>query len=356
MKRPSFSLPCLLLLFSLASASLAFANDDFVKAAPRPGEPTDLKARKTYASALDWEKRGNRIAAISDYRKAIKQNGGSCYQCVHHAYRLAFENGDFRTAAEVAREWIPMAGSDQEKATAHFTLGRTLLEEYKSAKKNPEWLNEGVEEVRAALRISPDTGLFHFYFGMGLALQQQDEAARDEFRLFLDTDKTLPALHPRAKRYIERTDLVRARMAPAFTVTTLDGHHLSFDELAGKVVLIDFWATWCGPCREALPHLQKIARQFAGQPFAVISVSLDTDEGKWKEFVARNGMSWFQYRDGGWDGTLAKQFGVTAIPATFTIDADGVMEDQHVGDANIEGKLKKLIAQATARAAQENAN
>ena len=118
------------------------------------------------------------------------------------------------------------------------------------------------------------------------------------------------------------------------------------DLLAGKVVLIDFWATWCGPCREALPHIRRIAQKFAGQPFVVLSVSLDNDASKWKDFVAKNEMTWFQYRDGGFEGPMAKMFSVDAIPATFSIDADGVLEDQHVGDENIEGKLKKMIAHA----------
>ncbi len=74
----------------------------------------------------------------------------------------------------------------------------------------------------------------------------------------------------------------------------------------------------------------------------VISVSLDRDEAKWKDFVAKNQMTWLQYRNLSGDGDIAKIFGVQLIPATFTIDADGVLEDQHVGDASIEGKLKKL--------------
>ena len=57
-------------------------------------------------------------------------------------------------------------------------------------------------------------------------------------------------------------------------------------------------------------------------------------------------MTWLQYRDGGFTGAIAKQFNVNAIPATFSIDADGVLEDQHVGDADIEGKLKKMVARA----------
>jgi thiol-disulfide isomerase/thioredoxin len=135
-------------------------------------------------------------------------------------------------------------------------------------------------------------------------------------------------------------------MAPPFEITTRDGQHITMDSLAGKVVLIDFWATWCGPCREALPHIQKIAKKFDGQPFVVLSISLDSDGAAWSQFVEKNGMTWLQYRDGSFNGRISKQFGVTAIPATFTIDADGVLEDQHVGDANIEGKLKKLIARA----------
>ena len=146
-------------------------------------------------------------------------------------------------------------------------------------------------------------------------------------------------------------------MAPPFSFTTLDGKNVSMDGLAGKVVLIDFWATWCGPCREALPHIRSIAKKFDGQPFVVISISLDKDEAKWKDFVAKNGMTWLQYRNGaGFEGNIAKQFSVTAIPATFTIDADGVLEDQHVGDADIEGKLKKLVARAAEVARQQSAH
>jgi peroxiredoxin len=92
--------------------------------------------------------------------------------------------------------------------------------------------------------------------------------------------------------------------------------------------------------------MKEIAKKFQGQPLIVLSVSLDDDEQKWKEFIAKNEMTWTQYRDGGFTGPVATMFGVRAIPQTFTIDADGVLQDQHIGDASIEGKLKKLVAQA----------
>jgi thiol-disulfide isomerase/thioredoxin len=135
-------------------------------------------------------------------------------------------------------------------------------------------------------------------------------------------------------------------MAPNFQLTALDGQTITLESLTGKVVLIDFWATWCGPCREALPRVREIARKFQGQPFVVVSIGMDKDDAKWRDFVAHNGMTWMQYRDGDFEGPIAKMFAVNAIPATFTIDADGVLQDQHVGDAEIEGKIKKLIARA----------
>jgi thiol-disulfide isomerase/thioredoxin len=150
----------------------------------------------------------------------------------------------------------------------------------------------------------------------------------------------------RALRYISRPELARARMAPAFSITTLDGQRMSMDDLQGKVVLLDFWATWCVPCREALPHIQKVAKKFQGEPLLILSVSLDSEEQKWKEFVVKNEMTWPQYRDGSFSGPIARMFSVNAIPHTFTIDADGVLQDEHIGDASIEGKLKKLLARA----------
>ncbi len=92
--------------------------------------------------------------------------------------------------------------------------------------------------------------------------------------------------------------------------------------------------------------MREIAKKFQRQPLVVLSVGLDSDEQKWKEYISKNNMSWLNYRDGGFTGSIANLFGVKAIPHTFTIDADGVLQDEHIGDASIEGKLKKLVARA----------
>jgi thiol-disulfide isomerase/thioredoxin len=313
--------------------------------APKPGEPTDAKARKTWDSALDWEKKGYQNIAIDELRQANKEDGGHCAECLRRALSMSATAGTYNDAVEIAHDWLALAQNDAEKAVIHSMLGEALQMQGINH-KNSKYLMESCDEYKAALALDVHAPLMHFGYGVSLAHLHRDDAARAEFRAFLEQDQRNPSLHRRTERYLERIELARFPMAPAFTLTTLDGQQIGRDSLAGKVVLIDFWATWCGSCREAMPHIREIARKFDGQPLVVLSVSLDRDQGEWKSFVRRNGMTWPQYYDGYFVGPMAGEFGVSAIPATFTIDADGILEDQHIGDANIEGKLKKLIAGA----------
>jgi thiol-disulfide isomerase/thioredoxin len=311
----------------------------------KPGEPTDPKARKTFAEAIQYQQKGGRALALDAFRKANKQDGGHCTDCLNRAYKLATEIRDLKAAEGILRDMLPLQQTNADKSTVHFQLGKVLQHEGVNDKKD-KYFTESCEEYKTSLELDPQFAMAHYGMGISLAHLHQDDAARAEFKAFLAADKSAPESHARAARYVEHVELARAAMAPPFTLTTIDGQHVTMDNLTGKVVLIDFWATWCGPCREALPHIKRIAQKFEGQPLVVLSISLDRDEAKWKEFVAKNGMTWLQYRDGYFEGPIATLFGVKAIPATFSIDADGVLEDQHVGDANIEGKLKKLIAQA----------
>jgi thiol-disulfide isomerase/thioredoxin len=331
-------------LLAIALVATVHATDAPKPVPSKPGMPTDPKAMKTYKDAMDWLKVGAHSEAINCLRKAARQDG-HCTECLRQAYSIANSMGKYKEAEEIAREWLPIAATDVDRASAHYRIALALQQQGINDKKE-KCFDESCNEFKTALQLEPKFTAIHYAMGISLAHMRQDDAARAEFSNFLATDTVTPNVHERAQRYIDRVELARARMAPPFSITTIDGKQISLDSLAGKVVLIDFWATWCGPCREALPHIREIAHRFQEQPLVVISISLDKDEEKWKDFVAKNQMTWLQYRDGSFNGAIARSFGVNAIPATFTIDADGVLEDQHVGDANIEGKLKKLVASA----------
>src|SRR5580700_4060509 len=274
--------------------------------------PTDPKARKSYQEGLNHLQKHNTEMALDNFKKADKQDGGHCAACQEQMIRLGEKIGDWKVAERGAEERAAGAKNERDKALA------------------------AVPRFPAAI----------FGDGRALAYLKQDEAAKARFEEFAKMSPPDNIDRQRALRFITYPELARAKMAPPFSVTTLDGQRVSMDELKGKVVLIDFWATWCGPCREALPHMKDIAKKFNGQPLVILSVSLDENEQTWKEFVAKNGMDWAQYRDAGFEGPVARSFAVTAIPHTFTIDVDGVLQDEHIGDAAIEGKLKKLVARA----------
>jgi thiol-disulfide isomerase/thioredoxin len=307
--------------------------------------PTDAKAQVTYRKALAHLQKRETHAALDDFKKADKQDGGHCLGCQKGVVKYAVEFQEWKAAQFAAEEMVAEAQGNERVAVSHYQLGVVIMEEAFIRNKQ-ELFARAHDEMSKALAAYANFPDAIYVDGQALARLNRDAEAKKRFELFAKIRPEGDLNRHRALRYIARPDLARARMAPPFSVTTADGQHISMDDLTGKVVLIDFWATWCGPCKAALPHMRDIAKKFRGQPLVLLSVSVDDDETKWKKFIADNGMTWPQYLDGGFTGPIARMFAVRAIPQTFTIDADGVLQDQHIGDASLEGKLKKLIAQA----------
>ena len=309
------------------------------------GGPSDAGARKSYSKAMREIEDHKYPAALIDLRKADQQDGGHCTACEREAFKTAKQLQDYAGARQEAALLAANATTPEEKAEAHYLAGDVCLAEggYRIFEKP---FQDADSEFQAALQLRPANTDCLYEDGLALAHLHQYDKARERFQQYMKVAPASDFSYPRARLFAAQPELARKRTAPNFHVTALDGKPIAMDQLAGKVVLIDFWATWCGPCKEALPHLKEIAQKFAGQPLVVISISLDADETTWKNFVAQNGMTWLQYRDGGFDGPMATQFNVKAIPTTFSVDADGFVQDRQVGDGDIEETLKTLIAHA----------
>jgi thiol-disulfide isomerase/thioredoxin len=307
--------------------------------------PTNEKAQKSYKQGLQHLREKKEEWALDDFKKADKQDGGHCLACQKQMIKYGVRFGDWKAAQLGAEEILSEAQGKKETTLAHYQYAQVLMAEA-SEKHKEDLFARAHDEASKALAAYANFPDALFLDGKALAGLHQDDAAKAQFEQFLNLKPADNPNHRRALRYISQPELARARMAPPFAVTTVDGEHIDLDDLQGKVVLLDFWATWCGPCREALPHIKQVAKKFQGEPLMILSISLDSDERKWKEFITKNEMTWPQYLDGGFTGPVAKMFSVRAIPATFTIDADGVLQDEHIGDSSIEGKLKKLVARA----------
>jgi peroxiredoxin len=325
-----------ILLILLCLVAVGFGQDSTADG------PKSEKAQKTYREGMAFVHRRMLGAALDSFRKADKQDQGQCGECQKQILKYALELREWKSAESAAEEIAAAAKEKKDIAIAHYKLGMVLLDEGMDRHKE-DVFRRAHDEFAKALAIAPKFPAAILGDGRTLAYLKQDDEAKAEFVQYVQMVKEDTAERQRAMLYAAQPELARARMAPPFTVSTLDGKKVSLDDLQGKVVLIDFWATWCEPCREALPHVREIAKRFEGQPLIVLSVSVDDNESKWKDFVAKNEMTWPQYCDHGFTGPVAKSFGVHEIPNTFTIDADGVLQDEHIGDAAIEGKLKKLV-------------
>ena len=133
---------------------------------------------------------------------------------------------------------------------------------------------------------------------------------------------------------------------PDFNVTDVAGQPLSIASHKGKVVLIDFWATWCGPCRIELPNVIATYQKYHAQGFDIIGVSLDEDKAQLLSFIKNENMTWPQFFDGKrWENQLAVKYGIQAIPAAFLLDGSGKIIGKDLrGDG-----LKQAVAAALSK-------
>ena len=132
---------------------------------------------------------------------------------------------------------------------------------------------------------------------------------------------------------------------PDFEGKDTEGKPLSIANYKGKVVLLDFWATWCGPCVAELPNVLKSYEQHHSKGFEIIGISLDQEEDALKSFIKKKNMTWVQYFDGkGWGNKLAGKYGITSIPATFLLDGEGKIIGKDLRGEALEAAVAKALA------------
>lgn len=125
--------------------------------------------------------------------------------------------------------------------------------------------------------------------------------------------------------------------------TAVDGREVDLEKMRGKVVLIDFWATWCGPCVAELPNVLKAYKELHPKGFEIVGISLDSDKGKLKKFVADKGMAWPQFFDGkGWKNEISSGFDIHSIPAMWLVNKDGMVVDT-AARGGLDEKVAKLL-------------
>ncbi|MDD2710856.1 MAG: TlpA disulfide reductase family protein [Verrucomicrobiae bacterium] len=131
----------------------------------------------------------------------------------------------------------------------------------------------------------------------------------------------------------------------ALKFTAIDGQFIDLENYRGKVVLIDFWATWCGPCVREIPHVLDAFQKHHSKGLEIIGISLDKDREKLLAFLKEKGMTWPQYFDGkGWNNEISSKHGIDSIPTMWLIDKEGRLISK-----NVRGNLNRDIEQALSK-------
>ncbi len=185
------------------------------------------------------------------------------------------------------------------------------------------------QQVKDSLRLSiPNSEYFAGFRDQVDRMAQQALAAKQQEEMQAKLDNLIPV----------------GSEAPDFTQNTPEGKPFSLSSLRGKVVLVDFWASWCRPCRMENPNVVKAYKQYHAKGFDVLGVSLDKTKDAWTNAIKQDGLTWHHVSDlAYWNNAVAQQYGVSSIPFSILVDRDGKVLAKNLRGPALEAKLAEVL-------------
>ena len=203
-----------------------------------------------------------------------------------------------------------------------------------TADKTDEVAMIALMKARLYLEVFEDTP-------KGIELLKKIKTDYPQSEIARNIDQAVDALE---KQEASASQLAVGKPFPPFTEKDLNGKPLALADFKGKIVLIDFWATWCGPCVEELPNVLAAYQKYHDKGFEIVGISLDQNRDALTGFIKERGMTWPQYFDGlGWKSKLGQQYGIQSIPNTFLLDKDGIIIAKNLRGSGLTNKLATLL-------------
>jgi peroxiredoxin len=223
---------------------------------------------------------------------------------------------------------IEFAGSDKQLLVKAYN-NKGLALQAQADKKDQKKLQAAEAVFRQALAIDNARPIIHYNLGVVLMQLNRDEEGAVEIKQYMKTEPR-GSYAETARRLVENPRRSRENYAPDFSFTSLQGEYIALDDLKGKVVLLDFWGTWCPPCVESVPELRNLYKRYSKEgTFTIIGISSDNDDQEWRDFTAKNKMVWPQYRDE--NHQILRAYGIRAFPTYILIDHEGIVRFSSIG-------------------------
>lgn len=305
------------------------------------GQTPDRATRDAIADAERLMRRGDNFEAVKRLQQLNAARSG-CAECLVVMSEAMLNMKVYPNALDTAAQAIGLAvGQPPLLSRAHGIRAQVFQAQ---AETDSAKYIDAEREFRLAADLDPESEYMHFGLGVTLLKLNRDVEGVAALKRFLEI-RDIGQVADAARAMIANPRRGRERIVPDYSITAIDGTPLSPEALKGKVVLYDFWATWCPPCVAAVPSLRNLQKKYANAPFVIVGISADQDDYVWRRFTTKERMVWPQF----WDRRreMASKFTVAGYPTYVLVDGDGIEQLRIAGDGfhRARGLQKAIDAQ-----------